>query len=996
MMTRYWRAIAEVVLLALLPLGLMPSMASAAVSFVQSTYNDTGGSAADWSVAATFTNPVTAQNLIAVLVTWGTATNDLTSVTDSRGNSYAIQSAFVLTDGGNTQTQAVAYAKNIAGGTNTVTANFSTTPGWRVIAIHEISGADLTAPLDGVTGLFQTSVATTANAVTSGSITTTANGDYIFGATVNTSAFPTITAGTSPAYTIRTNNSPNSTVANIGTEDRVQSTAGSIAATFTIDTTGQNMATFIMAFKPPTCAAVSDATYVAANAQNAQATVYWSSANPVVILRDTSAFSTQAPANGTTYAVGNTGGSLGTAVVQYVGSATSLNQGSLTNGTTYYYKVFTNQSVCYSPGIAINATPNTGAGAPVWSYATLATSLAAPGIDPNDVVIVGSNDMKLHGMNASNGTLAFAPFATGGAIQARPVVIPADYSTYDTLTGLAYWKFDEGSGTTTADSSGNGNTGTLTGSPVPAWTAGYRQNALSFDGTQNYVSVPHTAALNAYPITVTAWFKTSVTTSAQSIVNKYVSASMNGYNVFLYNGGLCAWYFTNGTTNNAIYDSSSGGNCTLSPGVTVNNNTWHHVAFVVDTVANGGGKLYVDGALKATRNWTGSAGATTTTQGISIGRYTGSGGTPYFPGLIDEVRIYGRALSAAEVLGVYSGLNIAYVPAQDAFVYAINTSTGAQVWKSPSLGAINELRGGAAVWLRSIKALPICGANTDAVFVGTFITGSDLNKVYALNGGNTTVTTTGGGNCTSASVPPGGILWTFTGGPTLSATAMRVIYSTPYVDYANNALWVTSHSTGTTTPSVWKFNVSNGTRIVPTPSTLWNSFDDISASPTPSSDGTFMYVGTLAGTLSAIRLSDGAVFNCTPPGCGGSTGTGEIKGLPWPLGGSPEEIVFTRNTTIHKVSFNTATATFSTNWTIQLTGTPNVSAPVDDFAGNIYVGTSLGKVHRIQVSNGAVMGQVTITASPTPTVGDPAFDGVLNRIYVGATDGHIYTFSPGF
>jgi concanavalin A-like lectin/glucanase superfamily protein/putative pyrroloquinoline-quinone binding quinoprotein len=847
--------------------------------------------------------------------------------------------------------------------------------------IQAFSGVDTTTPIDAQNGAF-TTVATTTPATPSIN-TTVVNTMLVTSHSIpnrNLWAATPPTWGGTQGFQVRPGTAPLMIQGSWARQPAIGATL-----TKTATDVGGDAADFgnahILALRP--CAPVSDATYVAANAQNGQVTVYWSSANPVVILRKTSAFGTETP------------NAPGTATQEYSGSAASFTQTSpaVANGTTYYYKVFV--SPCYSPGIAINATPKTGAGAPVWSYATLATSLAAPGIDPNDVVLAGSNDNKLHGMNASDGTLAFAPFATGGAIQARPAVIPADYSAYDTLTGLAYWRLDEGTGTVAADASGNGNTGTLINAPV--WTAGVRGNALSFNGTNQYVSVPHTATLNNWPITVTAWFKTASTTGSPGIVNKYVSASLNGWQLFMYNGGLCAWYLIN----SSVYiNNDAFGNCNPGPnGIPgLNNNTWHHAAIVVDA---SGGTLYVDGALQGTVAWTGNPTGLqpSTTQPINIGRY----GTGYFPGLIDDVRIYNRALSAAEVLGVYRGLNIAYVPSQDvvppndAVVYAINTSTGAQVWKSPSLAAVNEIRGGASVWLRSIKALTICGANTDAVFVGTFIGSSDVNKVYALNGGNTPVTTTGGGNCTSATVNPGGILWSFTG--VAGANALRVIYATPYVDYANDALWVTSHATGTTTPSVWKFNVTNGTRVVPSPSTLWN-LDDISASPTPSSDGTFMYVGTLLGTLSAIRLSDGAVFNCTPPACGGSTGTGEIKGLPWPLGGSPEEIVFTRDTTIHKVSFNTATATFnpigSTPWTIQLTGTPNVSAPVDDFAGNIYVGTSLGKVHRIRVSDGADVGQVTITASPTPTVGDPAFDGVLNQIYVGATDGHIYTFSPGF
>ncbi len=57
---------------------------------------------------------------------------------------------------------------------------------------------------------------------------------------------------------------------------------------------------------------------------------------------------------------------------------------------------------------------------------------------------------------------------------------------------VAYWTFDEGSGTTANDSSGSGNKGTLFNSP--AWTTGKINGALSFNGVNNYVSTP---ALNA-------------------------------------------------------------------------------------------------------------------------------------------------------------------------------------------------------------------------------------------------------------------------------------------------------------------------------------------------------------------------------------------------------------------------------------------------------------------------------------------------------------------
>jgi len=114
--------------------------------------------------------------------------------------------------------------------------------------------------------------------------------------------------------------------------------------------------------------------------------------------------------------------------------------------------------------------------------------------------------------------------------------------------------------------------------------------------------------------------------------------------VFMNGGSLCAWYFKDAS--NYIWDGSE---CTLmTPGYA--DGQWHHVAFVVDA---SGGWLYVDGALKASRGWTGAPGAASTIQELSIGRYPGTT-KPYFPGSIDDARIYNRALSATEVSILYA------------------------------------------------------------------------------------------------------------------------------------------------------------------------------------------------------------------------------------------------------------------------------------------------------------------------------------------------------
>jgi concanavalin A-like lectin/glucanase superfamily protein/Big-like domain-containing protein/purple acid phosphatase-like protein len=204
---------------------------------------------------------------------------------------------------------------------------------------------------------------------------------------------------------------------------------------------------------------------------------------------------------------------------------------------------------------------------------------------------------------------------------------------------IAQWTLDDGAGVLAADSSGHANVGTLTGGPV--WTAGRRDTGLLLDGVDDYVSVPHAPALDAFPLSVTAWFKTSTSAGVRGLVNKYVAGSYDGYQVFLQDGRLCAWYLRD--TSNYVYD---GGDCTMStPGY--NDGQWHQVAFVVD---DSGGELYVDGALKASQPWTGTAGAPTTTQGIHLGHYPGAfGGAEFLPATIDEIRIYDRALGADEV-----------------------------------------------------------------------------------------------------------------------------------------------------------------------------------------------------------------------------------------------------------------------------------------------------------------------------------------------------------
>ena len=206
---------------------------------------------------------------------------------------------------------------------------------------------------------------------------------------------------------------------------------------------------------------------------------------------------------------------------------------------------------------------------------------------------------------------------------------------------IGFWGFNEGTGTQATDVSGDGHRATLMNGA--SWSSG----TLAFDGVDDYVEVAHAPDLNAYPLTVATWINTTSSTGVRGIIGKYLAGSANGWGVFLNDGRLCAWYYRSATS----YVSNSTG-CPFN--VTgVNDGQWHHVVFVVDLF---GGRVYVDGVRKLIISWTGPAGAVSTTQPMHIGGYPGAtGGAGFFPGLMDSVRIYNRALNGTEVLNLYRG-----------------------------------------------------------------------------------------------------------------------------------------------------------------------------------------------------------------------------------------------------------------------------------------------------------------------------------------------------
>jgi hypothetical protein len=204
------------------------------------------------------------------------------------------------------------------------------------------------------------------------------------------------------------------------------------------------------------------------------------------------------------------------------------------------------------------------------------------------------------------------------------------------LVGL--WHLDEGTGSTSADSSGSGHTATLNNGPT--WTtSGQTNDALTFSGT-SYL----TASL-------TSWFGGNNTMSASAWV--YATSTTNGpiFGVTSAAGG-CGWcmpFLSIAGSTVYGYLWQVNGNTPLSATVTLN--AWHFLAITYDPSA--GEKFYVDGSLSSsgTGTYVGSGLADYLT--TYIPGATPSGVNARLTGTIDELRAYDRVLSAGEIKLLY-------------------------------------------------------------------------------------------------------------------------------------------------------------------------------------------------------------------------------------------------------------------------------------------------------------------------------------------------------
>jgi glucose/arabinose dehydrogenase len=197
---------------------------------------------------------------------------------------------------------------------------------------------------------------------------------------------------------------------------------------------------------------------------------------------------------------------------------------------------------------------------------------------------------------------------------------------------VAAYTFEAGSGTIVADASGNGRTGTMSGGVAWAPVGRFGQ-ALSFNGSTGLVSIADAVSLDfTSSMTIEAWVSPTVLGSWDTVVMKSFGSSGRAYALYAGDGtGLPAATIRSGSS-----ERSAAGSTVLPL------NTWSHVAM---TYGAGWLRVYVNGLQVGA--YAGNGNIRTSTDPLSIGGSSVWG--RWFAGLIDEVRLYNRALSQSEI-----------------------------------------------------------------------------------------------------------------------------------------------------------------------------------------------------------------------------------------------------------------------------------------------------------------------------------------------------------
>lgn len=287
---------------------------------------------------------------------------------------------------------------------------------------------------------------------------------------------------------------------------------------------------------------------------------------------------------------------------------------------------------------------------------------------------------------------------------------------------VACWDFNEGSGTVAHDSSGNNNNATLNGA---TWINGINGNALYFDGVNDYAQAPDSQSLDisGRQITVEAWIKPhELANLGKPIIDKRQSG---------YHDGWALWKGENPVPTLASF--SVHGPLATTPDTVHGTTSLRNDVFynVVGTYDGAYIKIYVNGHFEN------SLGATHDIP-LNNGPLLIGHDIPnnyYYSGIIDEVRIYNRTLTASEIMDHYNLIKNHWVrktPMPTARVGAGSAAVNGKIYViggQGSGGLLNIVEAydpGSDTWQTGLAPMPTPRTGLSAVAVN--------GKIYALGG----------------------------------------------------------------------------------------------------------------------------------------------------------------------------------------------------------------------------------------------------------------------
>lgn len=279
---------------------------------------------------------------------------------------------------------------------------------------------------------------------------------------------------------------------------------------------------------------------------------------------------------------------------------------------------------------------------------------------------------------------------------------------------VAYWKFDEGVGTSARDSTQNGNHAIFgSGTSAPTWVTDDQcvsGKCLKFNGTTQYVNAGHPATLQTFDkITISAWIKGNSYASADynMIAGKYLDHYLSIYDSKIRFRAL------------DITSNITDGTTTLNP------NKWYHV---VATYDGSFVRLYLNGVQD---NFEASSGTITdTSHDYFIGSYSSS---LFFNGYLDDIKIYPYARSATQIKQDYNlgSANIGSNPqkySSDGLVAYYKFDEGVGTTSADSSGNSNLATLNSASWGSGKYGTGTTFSGSQSITIG-----STISNIYSVS-----------------------------------------------------------------------------------------------------------------------------------------------------------------------------------------------------------------------------------------------------------------------